>query len=140
MEFVPFVIKYWYLFVALLAISGMLVGSEVYRRMRGIATISPTRALQLINNDDAVIVDVRDSGEYREGHIPDARNITVKELPNRLGELNKFKERPIITYCATGNRSTSASAVLKKNGFATVYSLQGGLNAWKTANLPTRKK
>jgi rhodanese-related sulfurtransferase len=139
-QYIEFVIKNWYLFVALVFIIGLLIGSEVFRKIRGIKTVSPIEALQLMNHQDAVMLDIRDGGEYKEGHIPDARNVPLSALKNRLGELEKFKSKPIIVYCRSGTRASSASAVLKKSGFDMVHNLSGGILAWQNANLPVRRK
>lgn len=139
-QFLEFAIKNWYLFVALLVILGLLIGGEVLRKFRGISNVTPTRALQLLNHDDALVLDIRDLGEYKAGHIPDARHMPLSSLKDRLGELAKFKNKPVIVYCQTGNRSGSACALLKKNGFDAVHNLSGGLSAWQGANLPVKKK
>lgn len=140
MELNDFVVKYWYLFAALLAILALLVGGEAMRRIRGVPALTPTQALQLINHADAVIVDVRDSGEFRSGHIANARNIPLAELQNRITELEKYKDRPLLVYCNTGPRAGSACVQLKKSGFTNVSSLQGGLPAWTGASLPISRK
>jgi rhodanese-related sulfurtransferase len=54
-------------------------------------------------------------------------------------ELERFKEKPVIVSCATGNRSGSAAAVLRKHGFTNVVNLAGGIAAWQQAGLPTGK-
>lgn len=139
-QFIEFALKNWYLFVALLVILGLLIGGEILRKVRGIDNVTPARALQLLNHDDAVVLDIRDLGEYKAGHIPDARHTPLSNLKDRLSELTKFKNKPVIVYCQTGGRSGSACALLKKNGFETVYNLSGGLSAWQSANLPVKKK
>ena len=139
-EFVDFAIRHWYLFAALLVIIGALVGGEVLRKMRGITALNPTEAMQLINHDDAVILDIRESGEYQEGHIPDSRNFPFSGLKGRLRELEKLKSKPIIVYCRSGARAASVANLLKKSGFQTVHNLSGGLTAWQNANLPIRRK
>jgi len=140
MEFIDFAFKYWYLFAALLVIIGLLIGTEVMRAMRGIAAVNPTRATQLINHDDAILLDVRETSSYKAGHIPEARHIPSKELKNRVKELLKFKDKPIIVYCQTGVQSSPAGNILKKEGFSAVHTLSGGINAWQNANLPLSKK
>lgn len=140
MEFTDFVVKYWYLFAALVAILALLVGGEAVRRLRGIPSLTPAQALQLINDADAVVLDVRDSGEFRAGHIANARNIPLAELGNRISELGRFKDRPLLVYCNTGPRAGSACVQLKKAGFNNVSSLHGGLPAWTGASLPVTRK
>ena len=128
------------LFLALFAIIGMLVGGEVLRRMRGVRTLNAIEALRLINDQDAWVVDVRDAGEYKAGHLPQARHLPFATLKERWGELSKAGDKPIIVYCRSGVTSQSACVLLKKNHIANVYSLNGGLAAWLDANLPVSRK
>ena len=139
-DFAEFAQQNVLLFLALLAIVGMLVGSEVLRRMRGISTVNAAEALRLINDQEAWVVDIRDAGEYKTGHIPQARHLPFATLKERLSELTKTGDKPIIVYCRTGSISQSACALLKKNNIANVYSLSGGLSAWIDANLPVSRK
>jgi len=110
-----------------------------YLRPAGTKAISPTEATMLINREDAVIVDVREQGEYSAGHLPDARHIPAGKIKDRLGELEKFKERPLIICCASGVRSMGICGDLKKKGFTRLHSLAGGINAWQSAGLPLKK-
>ncbi len=128
------------LFVAMFAIIGMLIGSEVLRYMRGVRTVSAAEALRLINDQDAWIVDIRDAGEYKAGHIPQARHLPFATLKERLNELTKAEDKPIIIYCRTGATSQSACALLKKNNIANTCSLSGGLSGWIDASLPVSRK
>ncbi|MFO1371731.1 MAG: rhodanese-like domain-containing protein [Candidatus Competibacteraceae bacterium] len=139
-DFAEFALQNWWLFLALLAILGMLVGGEVLRKMRGISTLNAVDALRLINDQEALIVDIRDIGEYKDGHIPQARHIPFSALQERLSELAKAKDSPIILYCRTGTTSQAACTLLKKNGFAKVHTLNGGLPAWQEAHLPISRK
>ena len=139
-DFTEFALHNWLLFLALFAILGMLIGGEILRKMRGVSTLDAAGALRLINDQDAVIVDIRDAGDYKEGHIPQARHLPFSALQERLGELTKVKDQPIIVYCRTGAASQSACILLKKNGFANVHSLKGGLPSWLDAQLPIRRK
>jgi len=139
-DFIEFALRNWLLFVALFAILGMLVGGEILRKMRGVSTLDAASALRLINDRDAVIVDIRDAGDYKEGHIPQARHIPFSALQERLSELTKVKDKPMIVYCRTGATSPAACALLKKQGFADVHSLNGGLPSWLDAPLPISRK
>jgi len=107
---------------------------------RGGAGVSPMQATLLINREDAVIVDVRETAEFEQSHLPNARHIPLGQLKERMAELEKFKERAIVVYCAVGNRSASAATMLSKEGFTKVSSLAGGIGAWQQASLPTTKK
>ncbi len=139
-DFSEFALQNWLLFLAFFAILGLLVGSELLRRMRGVSAIDATGALRLMNDRDAAVVDIREAAQYKEGHIPQARHIPSSALRERVDELAKLKEKPVIVYCQTGTTSQTASAVLKKNGFAEVYSLSGGLAGWLDAHLPVSRK
>ncbi|MCB1825007.1 MAG: rhodanese-like domain-containing protein [Candidatus Competibacteraceae bacterium] len=139
-DFVEFSTQNWLLFLALFAITGMLIGGEVLRKMRGVSSLSAAEALRLINDQEALILDVRDGGEYKEGHIPQARHIPLGALRDRLGELTKAKDKPIVVYCRNGATSQAACAQIKKSGIVDVYSLSGGLSAWQEANLPVSRK
>ena len=100
---------------------------------------SPQEITQLINRGKAAIVDVRDAAEYATGHLPEAKNIPLAELGQRLGELEKFKAKSVIVVCQSGARAASAASLLQKAGFADVVNLDGGVAAWKTAGLPIAK-
>ena len=127
------------IWVALACVSGgMLIWPMVSGG--GVANLTPAQATLLMNREDALVLDVRESGEWTSGHISGARHITLGQLDKRLSELEKFKEKPIIVVCASGNRSSSACGQLKKHGFGKVFSLGGGVSSWRDANLPLTTK
>jgi rhodanese-related sulfurtransferase len=103
------------------------------------ARVSTLQATQLINQGKALIVDVRDPAEFALGHMRDAKNLPLKELPQRIAELDKFKGKTIVIVCQAGQQSTAAASRLKKAGFNEVYSLNGGLAAWQAQGLPVAK-
>ncbi|MBN9697045.1 MAG: rhodanese-like domain-containing protein [Zoogloea sp.] len=136
MEFIQ---QNWY-WAALAAVSGTLL---VVTSVRGSRGISPAQATQLINRNDAVVIDVRDASEYAAGHLLNAQHIPLAELDKRLGELDKLKDKPVILNCQTGSRSASACDILRKAGFTQVHNLEGGIAAWEQAGMPvsrTKKK
>lgn len=139
-DFIEFSQQNWILYLALFAILGLLIGNEVLRKIRGVHALNAGEALRLVNDQDAWVVDIREGGEYKEGHIPQARHMPLASLRERSSELSKAGDRPIIVYCRNGNTSQSACAQLKKSGVANVYSLSGGLTAWQDANLPLSRK
>ncbi len=102
--------------------------------------ISPLQATLLLNRDDALVIDVREPGEWATGHIPNARHIALGQLDKQLHELDKFKTRPLIVSCQTGNRAATACGKLKKQGFEKVFTLAGGVVAWREAGLPMTTK
>ncbi len=128
-----------WMLVAVAAISGaMLLWSFVGSRLSGIEEADTLKATRLYN-DDALILDVREDKEFAAGHIPKARHIPLGQLDKRLKELDKFKSRPVLVNCRSGQRSARACGILKKAGFETVYNLAGGITAWERANLPVEK-
>ena len=103
--------------------------------------ISPQEAAQTIKNEEnnVTIVDVRTVAEYKSlGYIENAVLIPLGELENNLDAFKKFKDKKILVYCATGNRSISASRILHANGFHT-YNINGGINGWKNSGYHTLK-
>jgi rhodanese-related sulfurtransferase len=127
----------WLIVVAL--VSGGMLLWPVLRRGVGGASVDTLEATQLINRQDAVVVDVRETAEYGKNHILNARNIPLSQFESRCGEIEKFKEKPVIVACESGNRSGAAAAILRKRGFAKVFNLSGGTSAWQQAGLPVEK-
>jgi rhodanese-related sulfurtransferase len=127
------------MWVGLAAVSGSMLLWQMFNGSGG-QNISVNEATLLINREDAVIVDVRESAEWSAGHIPNARHIALGHLSSHLSEIDKYKDKPIILVCASGNRSGSGCGVLKKAGFQQVYNLSGGVGAWSGAGLPMTKK
>jgi rhodanese-related sulfurtransferase len=127
------------LFAALGVILALIVRMEIKRAMRGFKDISPAEAVQLINKEDAVLIDVRESNELAQGSIRNAKHLALSVLKQRIDELQSHADKPVIAYCKAGNRSGAACEILKKNNFTHVMSLKGGIEAWKGANLPVVK-
>ena len=122
------------------AVSGaVLVWPLVNRRLSGVPEVGALQAVQLLNRSDALIIDVREPAEFSAGHAPNARNIPLAQFDKRIGELEKFKNRPAVVVCQTGSRAHAATALLKKAGFAQVVVLAGGIGAWQQANMPIEK-
>jgi rhodanese-related sulfurtransferase len=102
--------------------------------------VSALQATQLINQNKAVIVDVREPEEFKTGSLRGARNIPLKDLPNRIGELDKFKSKTAIVVCQRGVTAGKAAAMLKKAGFEQAAALDGGIAAWQSQGLPLAKQ
>ena len=101
--------------------------------------ISPTEAVQCMNREKGVVIDVCGADEFAQGHIKGAVNVPLDELDARLDKAVKNKSTPVIMVCAAGARSKRAQAIAQKLGYEKVHSLNGGLKAWKEANLPVAK-
>lgn len=102
----------------------------------GAKAVIPIQAVQLFNREDAVPIDIRSAADFEAGHIINARNIPMSDLKSRLTELQKVKDKPLVVYCATGTTSATALRELAAGGFDRVYSLKGGIAAWRTDNMP----
>ena len=139
-QLIEFVLHHPFLFLALLGILVMLVGNELRRALFNLKEVTPLEATQLLNHQDAVLLDVREPQEYQEGFLPNSIRIPLGSLSEKAAQLDKHRERPIIIVCRSGNRSAQAVRMLKRMGYETVYNLGGGLHAWRTANLPISKK
>ena len=129
------------LLLATAVISGAMLLWPLVRRSTGGPWVTIAQATHLINREDAVMIDVRDPGEYDAGHILGARNAPLERLAANEagGELAKRKEKPVIVYDDGGERAAKAAAALRKQGFGRVVNLTGGLGAWKQAGLPVEK-
>jgi len=127
--------------VILFVTSGfMLIWPELSRfSCAGGAQLGTLEATRLMNQGVSLILDVRDAKEFAAGHLPRARHIPLAELAGRLGEIGKFKEKPVIVTDRTGARSGAACRLLRKSGFNNVYQLKGGVAAWQQASLPVEK-
>lgn len=101
--------------------------------------ISPAEAVQCMNREKGVVIDVCSATEFAESHIKGALNVPLDELEARLDKAVKNKSTPLILVCAAGVRSKRAQAMAQKLGYEKVHSLHGGLKAWKDANLPVAK-
>ncbi len=138
-QFLEFIRNHPLLIGAFVVTLGMIVFVELQRRMGGGKEITPSAAVRM-QNDDGLFIDVRDLGEYKSGHLLNAKHIALKELRDRLHEIDKHKDKPVIAYCANGMRAAKACGILVKSGFTQVFSIAGGLAAWEKANLPVEKK
>jgi rhodanese-related sulfurtransferase len=137
---IEFVGNHWGLALAFLGITFLIIYNELRLRLAGTKQLGPHAATLAMNTEATVILDVREDSEYKQGHIANAVHIPLGQLAKRLTELDKYRERPLIAYCRTGNRSNNAAQLLHKHGFTTVHNLAGGIVAWQNANLPVTKK
>ena len=124
--------------LAALVSGGMLLWPFV-RRGAGGPWVSTLQATQMMNREDALVIDVRDADAYAKGHILGAKSIPLVELGRRAADLQKHKAKAVIVSCQNGDRSASAAATLRQNGFARVHPLNGGFAAWQQAGLPVEK-
>jgi rhodanese-related sulfurtransferase len=101
---------------------------------------TPQQVVQLMNNDDSLILDVRENQEFNDGHIANSLHIPMSEVKNRLSELEKYKQGQVIVSCRSGHRSARICSLLKKKGFNNIFNLRGGIMAWQSDKLPITTK
>ena len=125
---------------------GLAVGSGLAllwpmlnRGASGVNNLSSTEAVFLMSRSKPLILDVRDDAEYASGHIQGAKHIPLAQLVERIKEIEKFKDKPVLVHCQKGMRATAACSILKAQNFTQLNNLQGGLNAWVEAKMPLVK-
>ena len=135
-----FAVNHLYLVAAFVVLLALVVFNEVKIATQRFASLTPANAVQLMNNEDVVVLDVRKASETAAGKIAKAVQIPVGAVKTRIAELDKHKGKTLLVYCKTGARSAAACKELSQHGFDKVYSLNGGLLAWQEAHLPISKK
>lgn len=134
-----FVQENWLLILVFVLSGAMLAWQFVAPRFSAVKSVNTVQATQLINRQNALLLDVREPKEFEGGRLPAALHIPLSQLAGRAAELAKYATRPVIAYCESGRRSRMAGGPLSKAGFKEVYSLEGGLAAWKKDGLPVEK-
>ncbi len=140
-EYIDFFSNNLMLTVAWVVIAALLLHSLIAPKLTGVKSISTQEATLLINKENAIVVDIRSSDEYKKGHIVNAKNITASQIEQgKFPGIESHKDAPIILVCDSGARTASAAGKLLKAGFTQVHSLLSGMSGWQAANLPTTKK
>ena len=126
------------LLVTALVISILLLIQNLLAGNKG--NITPVEATEMMNHDDAVVIDVRPAADFSKGHIIKAINIPATNLMSQMNQLEKYKNKKIIMSCRSGAQSAVACKQLGKKGFENVYNLKGGILNWQSENLPVTTK
>ncbi len=132
-----FILDNWMLIAVALASGSMLLWPVIQGAT--VAGLDPAGAVQLINREKAVVVDVCDPAEFASGHVGGAKNVPLADLESKLSAAVKNKSLPLILVCQSGARSGRAVAIAKKLGYGQAQALGGGMVGWKAANLPIEK-
>lgn len=135
-ELIEFAIKHWALVSAFVIVFILLMIEESWSQSGDGFQLSPISATQLINHENAVVIDLRDANAFRDAHIIGAKNVSSSELAQDLKKLDDYRDMPIILVDAAGSSAASLSSRLKKANFQKVNLLKGGMSAWKTAGMP----
>jgi len=134
---VKFILDNWMLMTVALG-SGSLLLWPMLQAASG-SGLSAAQAVQLINREKAVVIDVCEPQEFANGHVGGAKNVPLNQLEGKLGAAVKNKALPVILVCQSGARSNRALAIAKKLGYEQAQTLAGGMASWKAANLPVEK-
>ncbi len=132
-----FILDNWMLIAVALSAGTMLMMPMI--RGAGQGALTPQGAVQLINREKAVVIDICEPNEFAAGHVIGARNIPMGQLESKLPAMVKNKTSALILVCQSGARSSRALGIAKKLGFENVQSMAGGMGAWRSANLPIEK-
>ena len=131
--------NHFYLTLGFIGVLVALLVTEVQRFTRGYKALTPAGLTQLVNRENALLIDVSSLQDFEKGHIPGARHVAISQFDAENKELVKARDLPIAIYCRNGQTSGQAAQRLVKAGFSRVYWLEGGLGAWSEAQLPLTK-
>jgi rhodanese-related sulfurtransferase len=135
-----FIGNHIFLWGALAAVLVLLIKAEFEHQSGKANQLNPVNAIRVMNNEDALVLDVRESAEFGKGHIKSAKNVPFASLKDKLKDFAKHKETAVLAYCNTGAVSNKACKVLQQEGFTKVHNIAGGINSWLDAKLPVTKK
>ena len=125
--------------MGMLAVTLALVMNELSRFTQGYKAISPPQLTQLINRENALVIDVSPLGDYEKGHVVGSKHVAMSQLDPESKLLAKVKELPVAVVCRNGMQSAQAAKRLVKAGFKQVHLLEGGIGAWQGAEMPLAK-
>lgn len=136
-EIMQFVGNHQILSMAWIILLVLVIVITVKSLFSKIKSISHGEAIQQINRENAIIVDIRSRDDYRKGHIIGALNIMAADIKKgNFGEFGKHKSQPVIVVCATGMTATESASQLSAVGFTKISVLKDGVAGWSSNNLP----
>jgi len=139
-QLLDFVSRHPLLSAGFVAVLGMLIWTEIMRKVQGLAELTPAQAVAFMNDEKSVVVDVSAAVDYNKGHIVGARNIALSRLAEGDPEVKKLKDSKVLLVCKLGQTSIQAARNLQKAGFSNVAVLKGGMQQWLTDQYPVTKK
>lgn len=138
-SYIEFAARHTFLVGAAFVLLAIIIYTEIKHFTRKYKDANVNEAVRIINNDNALLLDVREKKEVAQGIIGGAKHITLGEVNKRIDEIASFKDKPVLVYCRSGNRSAMACGLLTKAGFSDVTNLKGGIMAWEAEHLPVVK-
>lgn len=122
------------------AVLGLLIWTEIHRRLQGLVELSPAELVRRMDDAGTVLIDVSAAADYNKGHIVNARNIAMTRIQSADAEVQKLLKSKLLLVCKTGQTSVQAAAALKKQGAADVAVLKGGMTRWLNDQYPVTRK
>ncbi|MFW6092927.1 MAG: rhodanese-like domain-containing protein [Pseudomonadota bacterium] len=135
-QFFEFILNHPILVGAFVVLLVLFIRNET---RRGGQSVSPQQLVDMVNREQAVVLDVRERKDFQAGHIVDAVNVPYSALESRLDEVKKYRDRPIVVVCGMGQQAGAAGTLLRKQGFEQVSRLTGGMAEWRNQNMPVVK-
>ncbi|PCJ29916.1 MAG: sulfurtransferase [Gammaproteobacteria bacterium] len=129
-----FIINHWILVTAFVVLLFMVMSDQLNRKLSGVNNIAAAQAVQIVNQQKGLFLDVRDTAEYTKEHIADSISLPLSKIDDDVSL--KDTEKAIVLICASGQRARTAAKQLQKKGFTNIHVLNGGLNSWRDAKLP----
>jgi rhodanese-related sulfurtransferase len=111
---------------------------ELRTRSQNFSGLQPQEAIRLMNQG-ALVVDLRDTAAFAAGHVTGARHLAPEQRDMAAESLKKFKDKMLVLYCEQGQSAASVTRQLHANGFTKVFTLRGGLAAWRAEGLPLQR-
>ena len=139
-QVIEFAVNHPLLVAGFAAVLGLLVWTEIMRKVRGLKELSPAEAVPWINDPNAVVVDVSPAADFNRGHIVNARNFAPSRINDPDAEVLKLKDHKLLVVCKTGPTAMTAANSLRKLGAAEVAVLKGGMTQWRSEQFPVTTK
>ena len=125
------------LILAIAVLAGIMLLIPSFFKGRAGRAVSSSEAVQMVNQKDAILIDLRSADQFKAGAIAQSRNIPAADLDAKAGTLPK--DKPVILVCDTGRSAPRSVAVLRTHGITEAYTLQGGIQGWLQSSLPVKK-
>ena len=123
-------------FLLVLALMATFVMLFIHESRKAGPSLTPQEAITLVNREGGIFLDIRDAAEFKRAHIADAKHITLAQLSSRLGELDKYREQPVVVVCKLGQSAAGATKLLRAQGFDQARKMTGGMMEWNALKLP----
>lgn len=136
MDLFTFLGKHPLMAAALVVLVILFISNEISIWTRKFKIATPKVLVDLMNQNNAVVLDIREAKEFKMGHIVDAKNVPLSTLEGKKEQLESYKEGPTVICCALGQQSVRIAASMAKEGFDKIYVLKGGISAWQQENYP----